>query len=226
MRIRLLLRQKFLLQREVDLQTQEIRKAQEALQVLATQDSLTKLLTRGEIQSRLDRVLAQDNKSFTIGLLDIDHFKRINDRFGHLIGDEILREIGCRLRQAMGPDDYAGRYGGEEILIVVAGDGKSGVDKIHNLSDAVCNRLFPVDEDFISVTCSIGVTHALPHDDWKTVIDRADQALYKAKAQGRDRIVVSAAMVPVEGGRASSSTEKRQEQLPTTPRNKVTSNRC
>ena len=226
LRIRLLLRQKFLLQREVDLQTQEIRKAQEALQVLATQDSLTKLLTRGEIQSRLDRVLAQDNKSFTIGLLDIDHFKRINDRFGHLIGDEILREIGCRLRQAMGPDDYAGRYGGEEILIVVAGDGKSGVDKIHNLSDAVCNRLFPVDEDFISVTCSIGVTHALPHDDWKTVIDRADQALYKAKAQGRDRIVVSAAMVPVAGGRASSSTEKRQEQLPTTPRNKVTSNRC
>ena len=227
LRIRLLLRQKSLLQREVDLQTQEIRRAQEALQVLATQDSLTKLLTRGEIQSRLDRVLAQNNRSqtFTIGLLDIDHFKRINDRFGHLIGDEILREIGCRLRQAMGPDDYAGRYGGEEILIVVPGDGKLGVEQIYSLNDAVCSRLFPVEEQFISVTCSIGVTHALPHDDWKTVIDRADQALYKAKAQGRDRIVVSAAMVPVEGGRASSSTERRPEQPSATPWNRATSHR-
>ena len=212
LRVQMLLQQQRKLEREVEAQTLEIRQAQAALQILATQDNLTKLLTRGEIQARIEGVLADGNRGshLTVGLLDIDHFKRINDRFGHLAGDEILREMGRRLRRAMRPSDYAGRYGGEEILIVLDSHGPLGIDRIHTLSGAICNQVFPVDDAMIAVTCSIGVTHALPHDDWKSLIGRADQALYKAKAQGRNRIVVSTAKSAIEG-RALYVVERRLE---------------
>ena len=182
----------------------DIREVQAALQILATQDFLTKLLTRGEIQSRIDRFLTDRSRSthLTIGLLDIDHFKKINDRFGHLAGDEILREIGNRLRRALRPNDHAGRYGGEEILIFLEGYGPSGVERIHSLSNAICDQLFPVGGEMISITCSIGITHSVSHDDWTSLIGRADQALYTAKAQGRNRIVVSTPMTAISGGRA------------------------
>ena len=195
LRIRILIDQRRALEREVEVQTREIRQAQAELQLLATQDNLTKLLTRGEVQSRLDRAMADTarNARLTIGLLDIDHFKYINDRFGHLAGDEILREIGSRLRGTFSSDDYAGRYGGEEILIVLDGYGPSTITRMHSLSGAICEQLFLVGDEMISVTCSIGVTQALPHDNWKSLIGRADSALYKAKAQGRNRIVVSLA---------------------------------
>ncbi len=199
LRTRMLLQQRRYLEREVKFQTKEILQAQNELKRLATQDNLTKLLTRGEAQSRLDQMLANGDRSFclTVGLLDVDHFKSVNDRFGHLAGDEILREIGHRLRQALRPNDYAGRYGGEEILIVLCGSEASNVEQIRVIDGAVCDQLFLIDSEMISITCSIGVTHVIAHDDWRSVVGRADDALYKAKAQGRDRIVVSEAMAPV-----------------------------
>ena len=213
LRVRMLIVQRRALQREVEVRTRDIRQAQAALQVLATQDYLTKLLTRGEIQSRISCILENSEFSsrLTIALLDIDHFKNINDRYGHLVGDDILREMGTRLRQAMRPNDYAGRYGGEEILIALEGHGPSSVERIHSLSDAICNQLFPAGNEMITVTCSIGITYSLPQDDWACLISRADQALYKAKAQGRDRIVVSTAIAAVDGTRAIYVTERHLE---------------
>ena len=125
-----------------------------------------------------------------VGLLDIDHFKRINDRFGHLTGDEILQEMGRRLKLALMPGEYAGRYGGEEILIVIESDHFPDVNRIRLLSTAICGEPFLVDDEVINVTCSIGVAHEHGHDDWKSLIGRADKALYRAKAEGRDRIIV------------------------------------
>ena len=188
LRVRILVQQRRVLQREVELRTAEIREAQ------AT-DSLTGLLTRGEVQSRLVAALAQADRTsqIAIGLLDIDHFKRINDRYGHLIGDEILKEMGRRLKLAFKPGEYAGRYGGEEILVVLEADQVPEVDRIQVLNRAACGEPFHVEGEVVDVTCSIGVAHEHAHDDWKSLIGRADKALYRAKAEGRDRIVVSIA---------------------------------
>ena len=186
LRVRLLVKQRRALQREVELRTKEIREAQ------AT-DSLTGLLTRGEIQARLVAALAQADRTsqIAVGLVDIDHFKRINDRFGHLVGDEILKEMGRRLKLALKQGEYAGRYGGEEILIVLEAEQVPEVNRIQVLSAAACGMPFHADGEIIDVTCSIGVAHEHARDDWKSLIGRADKALYRAKAEGRDRIIVS-----------------------------------
>ena len=194
LRVRLLVQQRRMLQREVELRTAEIREAQ------AT-DSLTGLLTRGEIQSRLVGTLAQANRTsqIAIGMLDIDHFKKINDRYGHLVGDEILKEMGRRLKLAFQPGEYAGRYGGEEILIVLEADRVPEVDRIQVLNTAACGEPFNVEGEVIDVTCSIGIAHEHARDDWKSLIGRADKALYCAKAEGRDRIIVSIAGMQAPG---------------------------
>ena len=194
LRFRYLLRQRRTLQRAVEVQTLEIREAHAALRLQASQDSLTRLLTRGEIESRLVAILAGSDEAveLTVGLLDIDHFKRINDRYGHLAGDDILQEIGSRLKLALGPDELAGRYGGEEMLLVLKAPPKDGLGRIRALQQAVCGPAFKLERKSIDVTCSIGVTHARRLDDWSSLIGRADAALYRAKVEGRDRIVVSA----------------------------------
>lgn len=195
-----LLRQRRLLHLEVERQTREIRLAQEALIKQASRDSLTGLLTRGEIQKRLLNALSLQASSNTmppvaIGLLDIDHFKRINDHFGHLAGDDVLVELGARVRAAIEPGEEAGRYGGEEVLLIVSAEIEGGAPRIRELKQAICEDLFLVDDDLVRVTCSIGVAQATPQDSWKTLIGRADKALYQAKADGRDRVVVAQSTV-------------------------------
>ncbi len=193
LRLRLLLQQQRTLQREVEHRTKEMREAQAALQILATQDSLTKLLTRGEIQARLVGSLIAENSHshLTVGLIDIDHFKKINDRHGHLAGDEILEEMGRRMRQALKPDEYAGRYGGEEILVVLMSHDDRGTDRIRELNERLCGDAFIVDGETIHVTVSIGVASARARDSWKSLIGRADKALYEAKENGRNCVIVS-----------------------------------
>ena len=193
LRLRMLMRQQHALQREVEKRTKEMREAQAALQILATQDSLTKLLTRGEIQARLvGSLIAENNHShLTVGLIDIDHFKKINDRHGHLAGDEILEEMGRRMRQALKPDEYAGRYGGEEILVVLMSQDDRGTDRIRELNTQLCGEPFIVDGQAIHVTVSIGVASARARDSWKSLIGRADKALYEAKGNGRNCMIVS-----------------------------------
>jgi two-component system cell cycle response regulator len=124
-------------------------------------------------------------------LIDIDHFKKINDRHGHLAGDEILEEMGRRMRQALKPDEYAGRYGGEEILVVLMSQDDGGTDRIRELNTQLCGEPFLVDGEAIHVTVSIGVASACARDSWKSLIGRADKALYEAKGNGRNCMIVS-----------------------------------
>ena len=180
-------------QRVLDLQ-RDLLTAQAQLQVLASYDELTMLLNRRAILERLQLELARaDRESHGLGvvMVDIDYFKRINDRLGHAAGDEVLQLVAQRLNEALRPYDSVGRYGGEEFLIVAA---HCNLDKTLTLAERarriICRTPMSTAGEAVSVTASFGVsaTQAGAKPDVKALIDSADRALYYAKALGRNRV--------------------------------------
>lgn len=191
-RVGLLIKQRQKLQTIVERQTREIRAAHQALIEQSRLDSLTGLLNRGAIQSLLQSALAElpPGTPLMAGLIDVDYFKQINDGWGHLIGDEVLAGLGSRLRQAMTQGDAAGRYGGEEFLVVLTGERAAATHM-----EALCRSLnglpIPTGVPDLVVTVSAGVAMAGANETWQSLIARADKALYRAKAEGRDRVVLA-----------------------------------
>ncbi len=180
------------LERRVEEVTAEIRQAQAALAYQATHDQLTGLLNRSAVESRLAGFLrdTSDLPGVVIGLVDIDHFKAINDGWGHLTGDSVLREMGALSAGMLRSDEFAGRYGGEEILVVLRnGDGRA-VSRLAEFHQRVRTHSFSKagTPGILNVTCSIGLAAVFGGDNWETLIGRADRALYHAKRSGRDRI--------------------------------------
>ncbi|MGI5236714.1 GGDEF domain-containing protein [Dactylosporangium sp. CA-139066] len=166
---------------------------------LAVTDALTGLATRRAFEDRL-RAPRRD-RTFGVVLLDIDHFKRINDAFGHPAGDRVLREVAARLRVAAGPGVTLARYGGEEFALLAPG---AGAARTAELADRVHAAVGgePVDLGRgvrRAVTVSVG-TALLPADtaDPDELIVLADRALYAAKQAGRDRVVATASRRPTE----------------------------
>jgi diguanylate cyclase (GGDEF)-like protein len=156
-------------------------------EALAQRDSLTGLHNRraGEALLRA-QLLATDGNDALI-LFDIDHFKRINDSHGHPVGDEVLREVAQRCQQRLRKSDFCARWGGEEFLLLVRGSGDEGMLRVaEELREAISSApIGPAGQ----VTASFGVTLLSPGDTPVACLQRADQALYAAKAQGRDRVV-------------------------------------
>ena len=176
--------------------TAQLRARTEELHFQAAHDSLTSLLNRSEIERRLARTLESGaaGDELIVALLDVDHFKRINDRHGHLGGDAVLRAMGRLVSEAIGKDELAGRYGGEEILLVLQDANGGGAGRVLDLHRAVQEHLFMAAGSAITVTCSIGLTWAERGDDWESLIGRADEALYQAKTGGRNRVIESPRM--------------------------------
>ena len=179
-----------------------IAQATAQLRHQATHDSLTGLLNRAEVETRLAaRLAGGDDGDLVVALLDVDHFKRINDRHGHLGGDEVLRALGHVVARCLREGEYAGRYGGEEILLVLSDADGCAAERALKLHLAIRHDTFRVSDGPISVTCSIGVAWAGVGDRWESLIGRADAALYQAKHDGRDRVIESQPQpVRVEGG--------------------------
>lgn len=164
--------------------------AQEALKEQALKDSLTGLWNRRAIFAMLEREVCRaqrDHFPITLVMIDLDHFKSINDNYGHPIGDEVLREAAGRLAEVMRPYDFAGRYGGEEFLVVLPScSPHNGVQRAEEFRRAIATRPVPTALGPLAVTCSIGVAsydEAMPPED---LIHRADEALYRAKHMGRN----------------------------------------
>ncbi len=164
--------------------------AQVALKEQALKDSLTGLWNRRAIFSMLEREICRaqrDRLSITLVMIDLDHFKNINDSYGHLTGDDVLREVAGRLVDLMRPYDFAGRYGGEEFLIVLPScSPHNGVQRAEGFRRVVAERPVPTAIGPLAVTCSLGVA---AFDDAMTpedLIHRADEALYRAKRRGRN----------------------------------------
>ena len=163
---------------------------------VSTIDALTALPNRRQILVQLQEAVTfadQYGTLLAILLVDIDHFKRINDIHGHTVGDEVLRSLASKLRQLIRPPEVIGRYGGEEFLIVLP---HYTLNAAREQAERLCERVralsITVDELTFSITVSVGVArHTIRREDWQQFLDRADQALGQAKAGGRDQFVVS-----------------------------------
>jgi len=167
--------------------------AQEALRVQATRDGLTGLYNRTAVLQRLDEELARATRQrgeLSVLLLDVDHFKRVNDRHGHQSGDEVLRELAARLSGVLRTYDALGRYGGEELIAVLPGCGTAASLAVaERMRSAAATVPVGTQAGPVSVTVSIGsASCAAGETDAVALIGRADAALYRAKNGGRNRV--------------------------------------
>ncbi len=158
-------------------------------QRLANHDALTGLPNRRQIETALETALAQSSRTGSacaILMIDIDHFKRFNDRFGHLVGDEVLQHIAQRLREQLRAGNTLGRWGGEEFIVVAP---QTDLHEAQQLGERLrySVRSEPAAGEHL-LTVSIGMTAYRPGDTPETLIARADRALYRAKQGGRDRV--------------------------------------
>jgi len=160
----------------------------------ASHDHLTGLWNRRAAIASLCRDLSRVERAdepLALVLADVDHFKSINDTWGHHVGDQVLVELAARLRACVRGGDSIARWGGEEILLVLpSADERTAAEAAERVRLAVNCRPFTVDGGQLSVTISLGVavTHAASADAWETLVQRADSALYRAKARGRNRV--------------------------------------
>ncbi|MFG1214413.1 GGDEF domain-containing protein [Xanthobacter flavus] len=154
-------------------------------------DGLSGVLTRTAFLERAERLADAAPPGTGIGLLicDLDHFKAINDRFGHSAGDEVIRRFGAVLASCAGPADLCGRIGGEEFcLLMPAADAASLLRVAHRLREATEQLSWPGLPAGHRVTTSLGAALAAPGEPLATALRRADMALYRAKAEGRNRV--------------------------------------
>ena len=166
----------------------------EALLERATRDALTGLWNRATIMDVLSRELThaqRSNSPLALALIDVDHFKLVNDTYGHPGGDAVLRELANRLGAAIRQDDWLGRYGGEELIIILPGLAYAGAaTPIERLRECVAEKPFKVGDLNVPLTVSIGMAWCeSSSDSAHELISRADAALYQAKGSGRNRVV-------------------------------------
>jgi len=168
----------------------------EKVQELAITDNLTQAYTRRYFLERLDEEVERSAKfkhAFSFLMLDIDHFKEYNDRYGHLVGDAVLREVAKILKENIRQVDFIGRYGGEELSIVLTETDKSAAKIVaERIRASFVSKRISIYDESLQITVSIGVS-SFPEDARlpKDLIEKADMALYAAKERGRNRVCVS-----------------------------------
>ncbi len=181
--------------RIVELQD-ELLRVREALRLQATHDSLTGLKNRGMIFDRLCTELTRSKREQTpcgIVILDIDRFKLINDAEGHAAGDAVLRELARRFRENIRPYDAVGRYGGEEFLVLLPGcDLTNTVNQAERLRRLIADKPILHNGVTLCVTASFGATCYAPSMTPEQLVQIADEALYRAKNGGRNRVEAQA----------------------------------
>jgi diguanylate cyclase (GGDEF)-like protein len=172
----------------------ELRARNAELDRVSRIDMLTNIYNRRHLDEHLRQVISAARRhDRTVGVLivDIDHFKDVNDEHGHLAGDAVLREVAARLQQAMRTEDALGRWGGEEFLAVLTDTPPEGVRVMaERLRQVVAAAPFTLDDGSqIRVTVSVGHTNGT--EDAEVLVHRADDALYVAKAEGRNRVAAA-----------------------------------
>ena len=178
-------------------QIQQSRANQEELERLANFDSLTGLLNRGAILRKLGEQIKHTNRyseGISLDMLDIDYFKKVNDQYGHLTGDDVLEKVAILVQQNIRDTDSVGRYGGEEFIIILPRtDLSSALIVAERVRKAIeASEMKDSEGNVFGITVSQGISIYKSGDDEYSLISRADNALYKAKGNGRNRVETSA----------------------------------
>ena len=163
----------------------------------AMTDGLTKAYNREAFDNYIRKIVDQNtikNSPFSLLMLDIDDFKKINDEYGHQIGDRVLVAVVRKCTEFIRDEDFLARYGGEEFVIVLPGASlRNALKKAQRLRKAIAGTHYTTDKEkegkSLSITVSIGASSFRKNDSVSTVIDRSDQALYQAKRTGKNRVV-------------------------------------
>lgn len=169
---------------------EQLQSEKEKYQKLSTVDGLTKVLNRHGIEQFIE-ALKSSNLPTSVIVIDLDHFKKINDLRGHYVGDRVLQTLGEILRSQTRNTDGLGRWGGEEFVLVCPG---ATLSKAADLAEKLRHRILQtnfIPEDPIAVTASFGVATARTGDSFEDVFNQADQALYLAKSRGRNCVVAA-----------------------------------
>lgn len=178
------------LEQKVAERTRELAEKNRELERLSTTDRLTQISNRAKLEDSFTKQLANSQRfdqPLSLLLVDVDFFKKINDNYGHAIGDQVLIEIAARLRATVRETDEPGRWGGEEFLVLLPNtDQEGGWQLAQRIRQAIAEH--PFAEAGLPVTISLGLTSYSPGDDKNRILERADQALYRAKKEGRNRV--------------------------------------
>ncbi|SEF79693.1 sensor domain-containing diguanylate cyclase [Marinobacterium lutimaris] len=176
---------------------------------LSTTDMLTGLSNRANIEQLLEKEVHRFERygsCCAVIMMDVDHFKAVNDTCGHAVGDEVLRRVGKLLTQSTRRSDHAGRWGGEEFLVVCSHSTAEGARQLaENLRQKIAATEFPVIGE---KTCSFGVAAIRPGDSAREMLARADDALYRAKHAGRNRVELETPIQVVDRDEGVAPTEK------------------
>jgi diguanylate cyclase (GGDEF)-like protein len=165
------------------------------LEEIAYTDALTGISNRQHFMSlsliQFERTKRINNSSY-IAMFDIDHFKKVNDTYGHIVGDKVLKCVAERVRSAIRPYDIFGRYGGEEFILFISDINEEDIKiQIERMRQAICDSPMIFDGTALTVSASFGVAPILPPNDLTEVIRIADEQLYKAKNAGRNRVMIA-----------------------------------
>jgi diguanylate cyclase (GGDEF)-like protein len=181
------------LRAKLSARTAELRAALGRIQYLAHHDELTQISNRRHLSEQLAAEQLnqrQHGRVMSLVLIDIDHFKAVNDSHGHAVGDAVLRHFAATLHATLRTSDFAGRWGGEEFLVVTPqASADTAAALVERLRDALEAASFDAIVPRLHVTFSAGVAECAPGEDLHLAIDRADRALYQAKQTGRARTV-------------------------------------
>ncbi len=166
------------------------------IELLSKTDSLTGLWNRGYLEESLDIEFKRAKRykhEFSIMMIDLDHFKQINDNYGHMAGDEVLRQVSHKIKECQRETDFIGRYGGEEMVVILPETDLATSTKIaETIREAVKAEPIEFESNSIAVTTSIGVSSLREeHSDYQMVFAEADEAVYRAKELGRNRVEFS-----------------------------------
>ncbi|SBS35699.1 putative diguanylate cyclase YdaM [Marinomonas aquimarina] len=169
-----------------------LREANLELEQASYADALTGLPNRRKMLRRLKSEFEMCRQGICLAMIDIDHFKTINDAYGHLVGDDVLVSVGNLIERTVGELGHISRWGGEEFLVIFSQVEQAQVEQcLRHLTKVIREAHFDNGEAYdIRTTISIGMSHYQADDSIDSLITRADNALYKAKNSGRDRFVI------------------------------------
>lgn len=176
----------------------EVKLAQSREKMFQSQaetDSLTGLHNRKQAFVLLDEAIRNarlNSGGLCLLMLDLDHFKKINDTYGHQAGDEVLRQTGAGIAKSLRSPDIAGRYGGEEFIVGMVDITQEAAAQVaERIRSCIADLPIAIRDEVIHVTASIGLAYLNKNDDLQSLVKRTDAALYAAKESGRNRVMIS-----------------------------------